>query len=122
MVSSKEWEGQKKVLLEKRRYLLKKISEKKSTEDSALELGHGDDLDKASASRDLEINYMLSSRERGELKAIDEALRKIEDKDKTYGICDMCGKKISKKRLLALPLTPYCRDCQSEMEMESKEI
>lgn len=122
MVSSKEWEEQKKALLEKRRYLLKKISEKKSTKDSALELGHGDYLDKASASRDLELDYMLSNRERGEVKAIDEALRKIEDKDKTYGICEMCGKKISKKRLLALPLTPYCRDCQSEMEMGPKEI
>lgn len=114
MASSKEWEEQKKILLEKRNYLLKKISRKKSDENSASELGHGDDLDKAAASRDQEIGYMLSNRERDELKAIDDVLKKIEEG--TYGICEMCEKKIAKKRLMALPLTPYCRDCQSEME------
>ena len=114
MASSKEWEAQKKILIEKKNYILKKISQKKSDEDSASELGHGDDLDKAAASRDQEIGYMLSNRERDELKAIEGALKKIEEG--RYGICEMCDKKISKKRLIALPLTPYCVDCKSEIE------
>ena len=45
---------------------------------------------------------------------IDDALRSIEKG--TYGICDMCGERISKPRLAVLPFATNCVKCQSEME------
>jgi DnaK suppressor protein len=118
MTASKGWDDIKKILLEKRNYLIGKMSGKKNTEESAAERDRGDDSDKATASRDLEMNYILSNRERDELKGIENALERIQKK--TYGVCEMCGVEIGKKRLMVLPLTPYCLDCQSEMEEESK--
>lgn len=114
MVSTKEWEEQRRILLERGQYLFSKISEKEFTEESLLELYQGDGLDKATVSRDLEIGYMIDDREREELMAINTALNKI--KQGTYGICERCGNQIDKERLLALPLTLYCRDCQLKME------
>lgn len=111
---TKKSEAQKRILLEKREQLIRKLSESKR-EESAAELDRGDDLDRAAASRDQEINYMLSSRERGELRAIEEALEKIEMG--VYGICERCEKTIGAKRLKALPLAASCHDCQSEMEL-----
>ena len=110
---TKRLEAQKKLLLSKRDQLVRKLAESKR-EGEAAELDRGDDLDRAAASRDQEINYMLTSREREELRAIDEALAKIEDG--TYGICERCEKPIGVKRLEAMPLAQCCRDCQSEME------
>ncbi|MCD6362250.1 MAG: TraR/DksA C4-type zinc finger protein [Armatimonadetes bacterium] len=42
---------------------------------------------------------------------INAALAKIENG--TYGICDSCGKEITKKRLNALPWATLCKDCRS---------
>ena len=114
---TKKSEAQKRLLLDKREQLVRRLAESKR-EVSALELDRGDDLDRAAASRDREINYMLSSREREELRAIEEALEKIDEG--IYGVCERCDKTIGAKRLQALPLAPYCRDCQSEMELAQR--
>ncbi|MEE9305435.1 MAG: TraR/DksA family transcriptional regulator [bacterium] len=115
--NKKKSEAQKQILLEKREQMIKKLTESKR-EESAAELDRGDDLDRAAASRDQEINYMLSSREREELRAIEEALEKIEMG--VYGVCERCEKTIGAKRIKALPLAPYCHDCQSEMEVAQR--
>lgn len=44
---------------------------------------------------------------------IDEALEKIEDG--SYGVCEVCGKNIPKKRLNALPEATMCTDCRTKM-------
>jgi RNA polymerase-binding transcription factor DksA len=36
----------------------------------------------------------------------------------TYGLCELCGKKIPKERLQATPYTPYCIDCARQMEAD----
>ena len=114
---TKKSEAQKRLLLEKREQLVRKLAESKR-EDSAIEIDRGDDLDRAAASRDREINYMLSSREREELRAIEEAIEKIETG--LYGVCERCEKTIGAKRLQALPLASYCRDCQSDMGLAQR--
>ncbi|MFQ5893501.1 MAG: TraR/DksA family transcriptional regulator [Nitrospinota bacterium] len=111
--ATKKFEAQRRTLWDKREQLVRKLADSRR-EENAAELDRGDDLDRAAASRDREINYMLSSREREELRAIEEALEKIEDG--LYGTCERCEKSIGAKRLKALPLAPYCRDCQTEME------
>ncbi|MCD6097034.1 TraR/DksA family transcriptional regulator [bacterium] len=47
-----------------------------------------------------------------ELKEIEDALSKI--KKGTYGICEICGKKIKKNRLKANPTSRFCQNCQAK--------
>jgi RNA polymerase-binding transcription factor DksA len=45
---------------------------------------------------------------------VDRALQKIDQG--SYGVCDRCGREISKGRLDALPYAVYCIDCQDIVE------
>ena len=78
------------------------------------EATHGDSLDVASNARDREITFMLKSRELDELRAIEDALERMDHDD--YGICANCEEAIEIKRLEAIPWTRFCRSCQEEME------
>ncbi len=108
----------KKKLIKRREELLKMISSSKEKERNISEVDRGDDVDRATTSENREMVFIISSREREELKNIEQALLKIDNG--TYGICDGCEKKISKKRLEILPFTHYCSDCQSEIEGDLK--
>ena len=45
---------------------------------------------------------------------LDEVLAALEKIDNgTYGICDACGKPITKKRLTVLPWATLCKECRS---------
>lgn len=44
------------------------------------------------------------------LREVKQALKRI--KTGKYGICEKCGKEVSKERLLAIPETRVCMDCQ----------
>lgn len=48
-----------------------------------------------------------------ELKAIDAALDRIANG--TFGTCVKCGKPIGEDRLAAVPYTPFCQECASEL-------
>ncbi|HLC25753.1 MAG TPA: TraR/DksA C4-type zinc finger protein [bacterium] len=108
---------QKKILLARRQSLLEKLVQNKEAADDMSDLTRGDDLDQAVATRDREMNYMLTNRERMEIKAIEAALDRIENG--TYGICEECSEEIEQKRLEVLPFARYCRDCQTEIENRS---
>ncbi len=56
----------------------------------------------------------MCERDQRKLDQIRSALERIDDK--SYGICDECGNKIKKPRLMALPFTQLCIDCKSEQE------
>jgi len=60
----------------------------------------------------LEIN--LSDAELKILNSIRESFEKLENK--TYGVCDGCGKPIAKSRLSILPYAHFCITCQKEKE------
>ncbi|MEW6025753.1 MAG: TraR/DksA C4-type zinc finger protein [Planctomycetota bacterium] len=49
-----------------------------------------------------------------ELKEIDEALERIENK--TYGICEECSNPIAENRLKVIPYARLCVKCQESME------
>lgn len=70
--------------------------------------------DVASDSYDREFSLNVASGERNTLLDIDDALKRM--KDKTYGKCIMCGKSISKKRLLAVPHAKMCIPCKRKEE------
>jgi len=64
-------------------------------------------------------NTILLLNSEGEtLTCIEAALERIEEG--TYGICTECDSKIPKMRLKAIPYTPHCVKCASELE-ESNE-
>jgi DnaK suppressor protein len=56
----------------------------------------------------------LGSRERGEIEAIELALRKIDGGK--YGLCEECGQSIQVKRLQAIPWARLCRQDAEEYE------
>lgn len=78
----------------------------------------GDNYDIAASERDRELTYMLGDRERIKIREIDNALLKI--KDGSYGICEECGEPIAKKRLMLIPYTNLCINCQSHAEEEER--
>ena len=100
-------------LEQRRQTLLNKSAEADPLPPSS-DVTHGDSLDIASSSRDREITFMLKSREIDELRAIEDAIRRIDADD--YGVCASCEDPIEIKRLEAIPWARFCRACQEEME------
>ena len=101
-------------LLEKRRDLLKLIQSSKSLERDVGDLTFSNEIDLASSLEGREMVFQLTSRDRNELRLIEDALFRINEG--TYGACESCEKKIGLKRLQIMPLTSLCIDCQEAAE------
>ena len=104
----------KELLMEKRREILRNVSE---FEDEALRkcrLDASGDLssmpihmaDLGTDNYEQEFALGLMDSERKLLREIDNALGRLDDK--TYGICEATGKPISKARLKAQPWARFC--------------
>lgn len=104
----------KEKLLEMQRAIMDDIQEERVKSASAVTDDIGDDIDHANEERNRELFQLLAERDQQKLKQIKEALDSIEAK--TYGVCEECGDKIGKARLIALPFTKLCIDCKSEQE------
>ena len=78
-----------------------------------------DTYDLASEEREREINFILSDRDRGKLQAIEDALDRIDEG--SYGICESCEAEIAEGRLVAMPFTRLCVQCQADRETEAKQ-
>jgi RNA polymerase-binding protein DksA len=66
--------------------------------------------DSATATLNREIDYTLEENAGHVLKAINEALQRIEDG--TFGTCGRCGNPIAEERLEAIPYANRCIDCK----------
>jgi len=116
-IARKEKLALEKTLQDEKEKILRKLRQF-HTESKEVEADIAQDVvDKAESSYTKEFLLSLSDAERRQLAMIDESLRRL--KGKEFGLCQMCGKPISKKRLSALPWTPYCIDCQQKQEQES---
>ena len=58
--------------------------------------------------------FLFAQRDEKYLLQMNKSKERI--KSKIFGICRQCGKKISEKRLYAVPTTNICIDCKSENE------
>src|SRR3972149_2471747 len=91
----------------------------KNRQDAAGDLSnvpfHMADLGTDNYERDLMIHLIQNGEE--ELRSIDAALERLENN--TFGICEVCDKKIPKPRLMALPFARLCLDCQKKEELEA---
>ena len=119
LLTKKDLEHFKAVLLAKRQALvtdanhLEDEAVRKSKDEAAtMDITNFADLGTDNYEQELD----LSMREHhGEtLREIDEALERIENK--SFGICDACGKSIPKGRLTAMPHARFCISCRNERE------
>jgi DnaK suppressor protein len=101
-------------LIENRGELLKLIQASQSVERDAGDLTFSNEIDLASSLEGREMIFQLTSRDRKELKLIEEALFRINNG--SYGECESCEKKITLKRLQIMPLTTLCIECQEAAE------
>lgn len=114
----------KKLLLSLRERLVGKVDVmqgealKKSRQDASGDLSnvpiHMADVGTDNYERDIMIE-LIQNGEEG-VRNIDTALEKIEEG--TFGMCELCAKKINKERLKAVPYAKLCIDCQREEEID----
>lgn len=110
------------LLLKKKTELLKGIEHiandnlKTSQRDAAGDLSayslHMADV--ASDNYDREFSLGLADNEQKLLNRIDSAIEKIGNN--TFGLCELCEKKISKARLKVVPYAELCVPCQEKQE------
>jgi len=105
----------KEQLVYQRNDLLKMIQSSREVERNVEDITFSNEIDLASSLEGREMAFQLSSRERNELRLIEDALLKMGKG--TYGVCDSCSKNIPVKRLQIMPLTPLCIDCQENLEV-----
>jgi RNA polymerase-binding transcription factor len=108
-VSPKELDHYKQILLVKQHELL---AGKLATEAPApaARAERGDLVDQATAAAEAEVQLRLRQTDSRLLRAIEEALARIEHG--TFGVCADCGNAISTSRLDAVPWTRLCRECK----------
>lgn len=70
--------------------------------------------DVATDNYDREFSLGLASNDRQAVLEIEDALKRIEEK--TFGLCELCHKSISKTRLKAIPYVRTCLKCQQDSE------
>jgi len=102
-------------LTQDRKRLVGMLRSSKEVERTISDITFSNEIDLASSLEGREMAFQLSSRERNELRMVEEALFKI--KGDTYGVCDSCSKYITLKRLEILPLTALCIECQENLEV-----
>jgi len=115
-MGKKEREDFRKMLLQKKETIVRKLSEL-NTESKEMETNVAQDVvDKAETSYTKEFLLSLSDADREQLLLVDEALKRLRREE--FGICQLCHQEIGRKRLEAVPWTPYCINCQEKAEEE----
>ena len=102
-------------LLKERSDLLAMIRSSQEVERNVGDITFSNEIDLASSLEGREMAFQLSSRERNELRLIEDALFKITSGN--YGVCEGCSNIIGVKRLQILPLTSLCIQCQENLEV-----
>lgn len=112
----------KEILVNERARLVeqaKRLQRRSSAEDQSDELSELADYDNhpadaATETFEREKDLAMDENVDDMIEGIDRALQKIEAGN--YGICDRCGKEISKGRLEAVPYAAFCIECQDIVE------
>ena len=125
-MDKKELNFFKELLLKKKTALMKgiehiandalKTSQRDATGDLSAYSLHMADM--ATDNYDREFSLSLADNEQKVLNRITQALEKIENK--SFGLCELCNKKISKVRLRAVPYAEFCVPCQEKQEKKRK--
>ncbi len=108
----------KRTLLQARQVILKELSPAGSRLAESLADVGSDVLDRSASDLQQTLQFLLRERGRNKLKAIDDALERIEEG--TFGVCEDCGDRIPMGRLQVMPFATMCRDCKSLHEKREK--
>ena len=104
--------------LENRKVQIKRVLKDNEKEIKALtRTDASDEADHATISTDSAIEQAINNQQIRELKEIDYALFKMENK--TYGVCEMCEDSIGIQRLKVKPQAKYCIVCREIVEKTS---
>ena len=101
----------KKVLLEKKSVLEKSIHQGLMAGGGGTD-GHGDFADRSAAANEQEINIHLKQTDAKLLRAIEDALLRIEAG--SFGVCVECEDEITSARMKAVPWTKVCIACKEK--------
>jgi len=125
-VDKKDLKVFKELLLKKKNEIVKGIEHiakdnlKTSQRDAAGDLSaytlHMADV--ATDNYDREFSLGLADNEQKILRRVEAALEKIDSK--TFGLCELCNKKISKVRLKAVSYAELCVPCQEKQEKKKR--
>lgn len=74
--------------------------------------------DVASDNYEREFSLSLADNEQKLLNRISAAFEKIDSN--TFGLCELCEKKIAKARLKVVPYAEFCVPCQEKQEKKKK--
>lgn len=107
------------LLLERRRLLAKSRRMRNKDEDQSDELSELADYDNhpadaATETFEREKDLAIDENVERLIARIDRAMEKIDNG--SYGICDRCGREISRERLKVLPHATFCVECQDLVE------
>ena len=108
-------ETRKRLAMESEK-LVRSISRKRAAADEITTENTEDEGDLATISHNKELLYNLHETDFARLKSIDQAIKALDRGQ--YGECAGCGCEINEKRLLAVPWTTLCIQCQEQAEME----
>ena len=118
-LTSKELKRYKEILLAKRQALvgdasrLEEEAVRKSKEDAAtMDISNFADLGSDNYEQEFDLGVLETQGQT--VRMIDEALERIDNK--SFGVCDACGKGIPKGRLAAVPHARFCISCRSKHE------
>jgi len=107
-------EEQKSTLQDLKRELLDRVSRTHKHIHEREERVSGNFSDQSQEMENQELVYNLDQEGRNELKAIEQALHRIDSGE--FGLCQSCGKKIQDARIQAIPYAEYCIDCATSQE------
>jgi DnaK suppressor protein len=118
----RELERYEKLLLKKRAELVEEMGLIKETSMKNTSRESSGDLssfsyhmaDQGTDAEEREKAFLLASQSGRVLLQINDALRRI--KDKTYGVCEICGEPINPKRLEIVPHARMCIACKEKEE------
>ena len=99
----------KRLLLQKQREL-SSVREDAGARVPAAGGMEGDLIDQANADAEAELQIRLHETDGRLLRAVEEGLARI--RQGTFGVCQVCKRRISKARLGAVPWTRLCRECK----------
>jgi DnaK suppressor protein len=100
--------------LEARRKELKQTVSRGNFEGRTVDHLAADPADRASHSYQKEHLFKESQNARRMLRLTELALKRVDEG--VFGDCASCAEEINIKRLEAVPWTPYCLNCQEELE------
>lgn len=114
--NDEELEYFRNIILNKRKEAQKELDSLQKSLKESMESGSDESAysfhmaDAGTDAQEREKTYMLFNRTRKFIRYLDDALTRIDNK--TYGVCKVTGKKISKGRLEAVPHTQLSIDAK----------